>query len=571
MSVLDWLVIIILYAGIFVAGIFWQRRPSGVDGHEHTKAVLSWKTLGLSAGMSGYDAVLLTWMTGLFYTLGVRALWLITLSGLLYPALFMVTGSWVRRSKCVSLSEWLDRRFGLRRDGLYASGVYKVYASLACLLIGAIAIRELLVLGRAFHPEGGMVFGGVLMLAAVVCVIWGGVNAARRVSALLALLFTIAAACLLLVVRQYAIGSEILTNAPAGWTDILPGWDVAFVNPAHPGAPGYLPQFEAYGLSCLIVIITSILLSAGGLFHPVLFECLLHARSEKDAARMGAAAGLMMVPRLVLALGIAILARASGLAAASPAAILPVVLENYLPDGLRGIAIAGIFSAFVTAFMGALGYAASIQAPVSGSFKFPMKAYLPAIAYLVAASALGVVMARSSLSLDWLIPESLPAFALPLLLPWIAWRFNGWGMVAGLGTSLLAIAWRKWFASEWPFWASLPVLFLLPGAAGLVTSKLTRGTEVTLLKMFYFRARPAGFWWPVQREVLSENPKFRRNPPLLVESANLILACAFFIFLSLAGMVWMLHQNTKALLFLGAALAVFAGLAITWKRTLPKD
>jgi hypothetical protein len=112
-------------------------------------------------------------------------------------------------------------------------------------------------------------------------------------------------------------------------------------------------------------------------------------------------------------------------------------------------------------------------------------------------------------------------------LKWYWWRFNGygyfWGMITGI-TAALVLAFPgllgnvpavKSLLAVYPVNLDVTIVFPLVLAISLVGcllgTLLTKAEDDAVLMDFYRRVRPWGFWGPVLKKVLAEDPGFKRN------------------------------------------------------------
>ncbi|MEZ5020752.1 MAG: hypothetical protein R2756_11675 [Bacteroidales bacterium] len=89
-------------------------------------------------------------------------------------------------------------------------------------------------------------------------------------------------------------------------------------------------------------------------------------------------------------------------------------------------------------------------------------------------------------------------------------------MLSGIGAALLLPALNLELLQNWPLTENFsmnafPVIFLISLAGSILGSLLTKKEDDETLKKFYRQVRPWGFWKPVERMVVAEDPAFRAN------------------------------------------------------------
>ena len=80
------------------------------------------------------------------------------------------------------------------------------------------------------------------------------------------------------------------------------------------------------------------------------FQRFLAARDPRDAAKVGAAWSLFLIVRWGMAMGIAMLALTGAIGVSDPEQVMPTILRDVVPVGMRGFVIAGLLAAFMSTF-----------------------------------------------------------------------------------------------------------------------------------------------------------------------------------------------------------------------------
>ena len=106
-------------------------------------------------------------------------------------------------------------------------------------------------------------------------------------------------------------------------------------------------------------------------------------------------------------------------------------------------------------------------------------------------------------------------------------------------------------------------MFLLSLIGCFLGTYLTAPEDEAVLKDFYRRVRPWGFWGPILKKVQQEDPSFQRNPDFLRDMFNVVIGMIWQVSLVILPMyivTW--HLRRAALTF-----AVIAITSITLKLT----
>jgi len=108
----------------------------------------------------------------------------------------------------------------------------------------------------------------------------------------------------------------------------------------------------------------------------------------------------------------------------------------------------------------------------------------------------------------------------------------------------------------------LVFLFSLVGC--FLGTWLTAPEDEEVLKEFYRRVRPWGFWGPILKSVLQEDPAFQRNPDFLRDMFNIVIGMIWQVSLVVLPMYVVTWRLKHAALTLGIILFTSIILKFTW-------
>ena len=137
----------------------------------------------------------------------------------------------------------------------------------------------------------------------------------------------------------------------------------------------------------------------------------------------------------------------------------------------------------------------------------------------------------------WIVSGLWGGYTASNVLKWDWWRFNGygyfWGIVAGIGSALgLPKLLSKLmdldaFLNTHPVNLSVslifPLVLVLSLAGCFAGTLLTQPEDEQVLKDFYRRVRPWGFWGPILAKVRAEDPSFERNKDFWCDMFNVLV------------------------------------------------
>jgi len=209
--------------------------------------------------------------------------------------------------------------------------------------------------------------------------------------------------------------------------------------------------------------------------------------------------------------------------------------------------------------------------------------YLASFAVVVLGVSIGWYVSSVNSVVLWIVSGLWGGYTASNFLKWYWWRFNGygyfWGMVTGISASLTLPTILSRFAGVTAF-ASLnrintdvsfvfPLVFLISLIGCLLGTLLTKQEDDEVLKEFYRRVRPWGFWGPILKKVLADDPTFQRNPDFLRDMFNVAVGICWQIAL-VALPIYIVIRHSGAWITLAVVLVTSAILKFTWYDHLRK-
>ncbi|MEO0474491.1 MAG: sodium:solute symporter [Planctomycetota bacterium] len=193
-----------------------------------------------------------------------------------------------------------------------------------------------------------------------------------------------------------------------------------------------------------------------------------------------------------------------------PERVMPAVLLNQIPNGLRGLMLIGLLAASMSTFDSNVNMAAGIfMNDVYKKYLRPSASVREVVAstwaFIAVVVIIGFLFAYQVQNIndiwDWIIMGLGSGLMMPTILRLYWWRFNGTGFATGLVVGLLAAVLQRLLIPELD--ARLQ-LFLI-GGIGLVASiagtYFSGPTDLKTLENFYRKTRPFGFWGPIRQSV----------------------------------------------------------------------
>jgi Na+/proline symporter len=402
------------------------------------------------------------------------------------------------------------------------------------------------------------------------------------------------------IIAMMKVAPDMLRKVvPAGWDNLFFGWHLNLDWSALlPAATAKIAEdkYELFGFFVMMLLFKGILISAAGPAPNYDMQRVLSSKSPREASMMSAWVNIVLTPpRYVLVIGLTILAAAffgDSIHAMGPhmdfELVLPMALERFVPVGLLGFLIAGLLAAFMSNFAATVNAAPPYFVndiykrfinPHASPKTYVRLSYLASLAVVVIGVLIGWNVPSVNFVVLWIVSGLWGGYIASNVLKWYWWRFNGygyfWGMVTGIASSVLLmpdvmgqIPAVKSLLDKVPFnlevTVTFPLVLTLSLIGCLLGTLLTRPESDEVLMDFYRRVRPWGFWGPVLKKVLAEDPGFKRNKDFYRDMFNIVVGIVWQIALVALPLYIVIKEFDRAAITLGVILATSLILKFTW-------
>ena len=194
----------------------------------------------------------------------------------------------------------------------------------------------------------------------------------------------------------------------------------------------------------------------------------------------------------------------------NPEQVLPAVLLNVIPAGLKGLIVVAMFAAMMSCKNGLVNGASAyfvkdfyqhFLRPRATNRELIATSYASTITIVILGFVIGIASTSINDLWGWIVMSLTAGQLAPLALRLYWWRCNAWGCVGGTVAGGVGAVAQRLLAPH----LSEPRQFLLTAglsfAGTLLGSLLTAPTPLPVLRNFYRTTRPFGFWGPLHREV----------------------------------------------------------------------
>ncbi|MBN1817276.1 MAG: hypothetical protein JW828_07925 [Sedimentisphaerales bacterium] len=590
MHTIDYLIILLYFVIVIGVGFYYRKASAGdLQAYFLGSNRMHWLALAMSGSVSNFDITGTMWIVSILFVLGMRSMWHHWMWGFLMGAFFMsYMGPWIRRSRVMTAAEWMKTRFGEGLDGQLA----RIASAVMCVFlvvgfigyafqgIGKFAAIYLPLEQLAEHTSLPWLqnlvtqyeppcLAVLIMGTTTLYVIFGGLFGVVTTDVIQTVILTVGS-IIIAIIAWGSLTPDALAALPSGWSSLSVPWrmdDLAGTDHA---------EFQFFGALALVWVAKGLLLNMAG--PGQMYDCqrFLAARNDRDAAKIGAAWSLFLVVRWAMTAGIALLALTGVAGVADSEQIMPVVLRDYLPAGVRGLVIAGLLAAFMSTFSSTINSGASfvvrdLWQPYFGKNASMRTAvtvsYLSNVILVVVGMSIGLLAGSIAEIWNWIMMSLTAGVLIPNVLRWYWWRMNGWGYTmgtfAGMAASLVVLG----FKDPLPVYVVFPVVCGSSALATVVFTLLTPPTDTSVLLHFYQTIRPFGLWKPVRQRC----PQVRRlrgeNVGLI--GLNVLLGMVTIACIYLCPMYLVGHWYEQGGICIGIALVAVIVLKFTWYNNLP--
>jgi len=374
-------------------------------------------------------------------------------------------------------------------------------------------------------------------------------------------------------------------HVPEGWLNPFFGWHLN-MNWSNiiPAANDKIASdnYELFGLFFMMMLFKGVFAAAAGPAPNYDMQKILSTRSPKEASKMTGFVSLILLPvRYSMVIGLTVLGLIyfnqlnlnNGNGGVDFEKVLPNAINNFLPAGILGIVLTGLLGAFMGTFSGTLNAAQAYITndiylkyvnPHASNKKVMAINYTSGLVVVIIGVMLGFFAKDVNSVLQWIVSGLYGGYIAANMLKWYWWRCNAngffWGMLAGI---IAALASSKLIESSQLLYY-FPLLFLISLAGCFIGTYTAPPTEKEVLKKFYSTVRPWGFWKPIYKEVLFENPSFESNKRFKLDMFNVVLGIIAQCCLTILPMYVVLWLKLPLLITIAILLVILFILKRTW-------
>jgi len=194
--------------------------------------------------------------------------------------------------------------------------------------------------------------------------------------------------------------------------------------------------------------------------------------------------------------------------------------------------------------------------------------YLVGLLVVFIGILLGVFVKDVNTVLQWIVGGLYGGYIAANMFKWYWWRFNAngfyWGMLAGIIPAIILPILKSMniIAGLDLYW--WPAIFLISLAGCFIGTYAAPPTDIAILKSFYKTVKPWGFWKPVYKIVVEEDPFFVPNKRFKLDMFNVVLGIIAQLCLTILPMYVVLWLKLPLIITIIILAVIIIILKKTW-------
>ncbi|MEZ4236569.1 MAG: sodium:solute symporter [Myxococcota bacterium] len=597
LSTIDALIVLGFLVLVTIVGYVMSNAASGgLDDYFLGGNKIPWWVLGISTSTSNFDMAGTMVIVSVVFSLGLSGFFVELRGGVGLTLAFLMVflAKWLRRSRVMTSAEWMKLRFGTDAQGRAAhllSALANIALSLGMIIYFSKGAGAFLV---HFLPLSEFTCTSVMVGIGLFYTLMSGLYGVVFTDVLQMILLTFTA--IYVSVRAFWLRPDV--TLPDGFTTLAldrpPMADsfLAQLGAAHDSRlTEWEPILSVFGLCVAMWVMRTVLEGMGGVGGYV-DQRFLAARNEREASLLTFEAIVLSLMRWTMVAGLVVmgysLVQQGGPAAEAIAndgeQVLPIVLSQLLPVGVKGFVIAGLIAAAMSTFDSTLNAGASYVVkdvyqsyvnPAATGKQLMRVSHWATIGLCVAGVGLAAIVPNINRIWSLLTMGLGAGMFVPLFLRWYWPRFNGYGFAAGTAAGVLAALVFN-AALAWPLYLAFPSIVGTALVGAVAVALLTDPTDDAQLERFYVQTNPWGLWGRIHRRAV-DNGRITADEGVSMwwEKANDLIAVCFAVpfqlCLLLSGMTFMFHEWNSFSGFAIASAVSGVGLYFFWYRNLKTD
>ena len=593
MSTVDLIIVIIYLLAIVIIGLLVQKKASqGIDSYFLGNRKLPWWVLGASGMASNTDIAGTMINTAFIYALGTKGFFIEIRGGvtLIMAFLMVFMGKWNRRSQVMTQAEWMHFRFGTGKEGDFA----RIISAIAAIVMTVAMVTYFVIGAGKFVGEFlGIepIYASLLMVVLAMIytvasglygVVWTDVFQGVFIFGVI-LYITGTAMSIVNLPQEFFVSVPMVDGSFTAIKTTLAEWS-RIIPPNEMNMPegSTFAIYNLFGIAIMFYLFKVTLEGASGAGGYML-QRYFAAKSDREAGMLSLFWTCLLAFRWPLIASFAMLGVYHGIETGSviadPELVLPTVIKNYIPAGVRGLLIAGLMAAAMSTFDSTVNAGAAYWVkdlyqtylnPRASEKDLMIQARLASVGIVILALLFSLTISNINEIWGWITMGIGAGMFIPQVIRWYWWRFNGYGFAIGTAVGMTAAVLTKAFAGPIPEYTSFLIASGSSLAGCILGTLLTPATENSVLENFYKVTRPFGFWSHI-RGSLPEAVQSKVNQENRRDIIATFFAVPWQVVLFLTGMMIVMKQWSNAMNLFAILVILSAGLYWFWFRHLSDE
>lgn len=599
MHIWDYTIVVMYLTAMVAIGLLLQRRAStGINSYFLGNRKLPWWVLGASGMASNLDVSGTMINTAWIFALGATGFFIEIRGGvtLIMAFLMIFMGKWNRRAEVMTLAEWMSFRFGKGREG----DIARFIAAIASILLTIAMVTYFAVGSGKFIDEflGIPSFWGLssefwaatfMILLAMIYTVASGLYGVVWTDVFQSVLIfgTIIYICIM-AITQFPLPDAFSISVPMrdgtfqaiettrqAWTNVIPQWKLNF----DPNCSYSI--YNLFGIAIIFYLIKVTIEGSGGT-GGYMIQRYFAARSDRESGLLSLFWTSLLAFRWPFIAAIAIMGISYGTShgvISDPEKVIPIVINNMVHTGLKGLLVAGLMAAAMSTFDSTVNsgaaywvkdiYQAHIN-PRASEKQLMLHSRLASILIVVIGLLFSLAIKNINEIWGWITMSIGAGMIIPQLARWYWWRLNGYGFAIGTVAGMAAAIIQRTFFPDVPEYVAFSFASGISLITMIIGTLLTSSTDESVLKDFYRRTRPFGFWYRIKNAIPSSvlekvNQENRRD----IIATFFAVPWQVVLFLTMM-MIVMQRWDTFGWLF-SLLVILSAGLYYFWYRHLSTE
>jgi len=599
MALVDYIIVVAYLVAVVLIGVVVQKRAkTGIDAYFLGERSLPWWALGASGMASNTDVSGTMLNTALIFALGVSGFFVEIRGGvtLIMAFLMIFMGKWNRRAQVMTLAEWMQIRFGKTREGDLAriiaaiSSIIMVIAMITYFAIGSGKfIGEFLGIPSFWGFSSEFWAATLMIVLAMIYTVTSGLYGVVWTDVFQgALIFGMIFSVVVIAMTQFTPPENFMVSLPlrdGGFTTMpmnFKEWS-SFVPRLHLDIPAESSYsiYNFLGIAIIFYLFKTIIEGSGGTGNYML-QRFLAARSDRECGYLSLWWTFLLAFRWPFIAALAIMGisiSASGQLISDPEKVLPVVVNQVIPIGLKGFLVAGLMAAAMSTFDSTVNAGAAYWVkdiyqgylkPNATKKQLMSHSRWASIVIVILGLFFSIFIKNINEIWGWITMSIGAGLMIPMLVRWYWWRLNGYGFAFGTIAGMVVAVLQKAFYPHIPeYWQFIVV----SGSSLLVMVLVTLATPPTdenVLRDFYKRTRSFGFWGKIKNSI-PESARKAVKSETRRDQISIFFAVPWQLVLFLTMMMIVFKRWHDLLILVPLLVILSAGLYYFWFRHLSQE